>query len=127
MSEVYTVTHIKVDMDGLTNGQMNPLLFNRATPPAWSCEAPKHEFHGDTGAVQTIISSVQNAKHGTVELTQGLDKDMVMSKWKALVMDPKKGIDEKKKKVTITWLDSTGEEVFSWHTEKGLLTGYSHS
>ena len=91
--EVYTVAHVNVTIDGVTDAGMNQLLFNRATPPSVSVEAPKHDFHGDKGQTESIIASVQNVKYGTVELSQGLDKGMCMAKWLALIKDPSKKID----------------------------------
>jgi phage tail-like protein len=123
--EVYTVAHVNVTIDGITDAGMNQLLFNRATPPSVTVEAPKHDFHGDQGNVQSIIASVQTVKYGTVELSQGLDKGMCMAKWLAQIQDPAKKIDEKKKHVKIDWLDQNGQTLFSWDAEKALLTGYS--
>ena len=33
--EVYTVSHVAVTIDGVTDGEMNKLLFNSAKPPDW--------------------------------------------------------------------------------------------
>jgi phage tail-like protein len=126
--EVFTVTHVAVEITpDVTQEGMNKLLFNRCTPPSWSCEAPKHDFHGEKGAIESIISSVQNAKHGTVELTQGWDEGMALAKWKALIMDESKTIDEKKKDIKISFLNSKGDALFVWHAEKALLTSYNHA
>jgi hypothetical protein len=127
--EVYTVSHVAVTIDGIADaGSMNTLLFNSAKPPDWSIEAPKHLFHGNQGTVETIIPAVQSPRYGTMTLTQGWDENAILAKWKALVSDPSKGIDEKKKHVKVDFLKSDGQTIlFSWDAQYALLTGYSHS
>jgi phage tail-like protein len=125
--EVYTVSHVAVTIDGVTDGEMNKLLFNSAKPPDWSIEAPKHTFHGDKGAVESIISAVQNPSYTTMTLTQGWDEGAVLAKWRATVTDPSKAITDKKKHVKVDFLKSDGSILFSWDAQQALLTGYSHS
>ena len=125
--EVYTVSHVAVSIDGVTDGEMNKLLFNSAKQPDGSIEATKHVFHGDKGAVETIISAVQNPTYTTMTLTQGWDEGMVMAKWWATVTDPSKAISDKKKHVKVDFLKTDGSILFSWDAQQALLTGYSHS
>jgi phage tail-like protein len=125
--EVYTVSHVAVTIDGITDGEMNKLLFNSAKPPDWSIEAPKHTFHGDKGSVESIISAVQNPSYTTMTLTQGWDEGAVLAKWRATVTDPSKAITDKKKHVKVDFLKSDGSILFSWDAQQALLTGYSHS
>jgi T4-like virus tail tube protein gp19 len=125
--EVYTVSHVAVTIDGVTDVEMNKLLFNSAKPPDWQIEAPKHTFHGDKGAIQSIISAVQNPSYTTMTLTQGWDENAVLAKWRATVTDPSKAITDKKKHVKVDFLKSDGSILFSWDAQQALLTGYSHS
>jgi hypothetical protein len=125
--EVYTVAHVAVSIDGLTDGGMNNLLFNSASPPDWSIEAPKHVFHGDQGSIESIISAVQNPRYGTMTLTQGWDEGMVLAKWKAQIEDQSTAIADKKKHVKVDFLKPDGSILFSWDAQAALLTGYTHS
>jgi T4-like virus tail tube protein gp19 len=127
---VHTVSHVVVEIkpDIADAGQANTLLFSAATPPSWSVEATKHIFHGNQGQPETIISSVQTPKYGTMTLTQGWDENHVLAKWKAIVEDPSKTIDDKKRQVIVTFYKNNGtDELFAWSAEKALLTGYSTS
>jgi hypothetical protein len=125
--EVYTVSHVAVSIDGVTDGEMNKLLFNSAKQPDATIEATKHVFHGDKGAVETIISAVQNPTYTTMTLTQGWDEGMVMAKWWATVKDASKAIADKKKHVKVDFLKTDGSILFSWDAQQALLIGYSHS
>jgi hypothetical protein len=124
---VYTVSHILVSIDGIADpGNMNTLLFSACTPPDWSVEAPKHTFHGNAGAPENIIASVQKPNYGTMTLTQGWDDAHVLAKWKYAIEQPG-DISTKKKAVDVTFCKSDGTTLFKWHTDAGLLTGYTHS
>jgi hypothetical protein len=125
--DIYTVSHVAVSIDGLTDGGMNNLLFSSASPPAWSIEAPKHVFHGDQGSIESIISAVQNPRYGTMTLTQGWDEGMVLAKWKAMIEDQATAIADKKKHVKVDFLKPDGSILFSWDAQAALLTSYSHS
>jgi hypothetical protein len=127
--EVVTVSHVSVNIADIADeGSMDQLLFSACQPPDWSIEAPKHIFHGGQGQPESIISSVQKPTYGTLTLTQGWDPGNVLAKWKAIIEDPGKTIDDKKKAVTVTFFKSNGTDaLFKWHTEKGLLTSYSHT
>jgi hypothetical protein len=122
---VYTVTNVKVTIQDITDGSMGGLLFSSCTPPAWSVDAPKHMFHGDTGP-ESIISTIQKPTYGTMTLSQGWDQNYCLAKWKAIIEDPSQTIDKKKKDVKVDFLQSDGTTIlFSWHASAGLLTGYS--
>jgi len=125
---IYTVSHITVKIDSVADpGNMNTLLFSACTTPDWSIDAPKHVFHGASGKPnESIISSVQNPTYGTVTLTQGWDDAMVLAKWKAAIEQPG-DIATKKKSVDIQFCKTDGSELFTWHADAALLTGYSHS
>lgn len=125
--EVYTVSHVAVSIDGVTDGEMNKLLFNSAKAPDASVQATKHVFHGDKGAIETIISAVQNPTYTAMTLTQGWDENFVMAKWWATVIDPSKAINDKKKHVKVDFLKTDGSILFSWDAQQALLTAYSHS
>jgi hypothetical protein len=127
--EVYTVSNIKVTIAGVTDqaGDMNALLFRSCTPPAWSCDAPKHVFHGDQGP-ESIVSDVLFAQYSPMQLEQGWDADFCMAKWKATVEDTSKAITDKKKDVKVDFLKSDGQTIiFSYHTEAGIITSYQTS
>src|ERR1035441_7217301 len=86
---VYTVSHVLVSIDGIADpGNMNTLLFTSCTPPDWSVEAPKHIFHGNAGAPESIIAAVQQPQYGTMTLTQGWDDAHVLAKWKYAIEQP---------------------------------------
>jgi len=126
---VYTVGFVTVAIDGLaTADQMNTLLFSSASPPAWSIDAPKHIFHGNGGVPEPIIGTIQKPQYGTMTLTQGWDSGFILAKWKALIEDPNTPIDQKKKHVTVTWMQSDGKtQLFGWDAPAALLVGYTHS
>jgi hypothetical protein len=124
---VYTVAHIAVtitDVTTLAQG-MSPLLFKSCTPPSWSVQAPKESFHSDKGAVQQLITAVQNPTWGQMTLTQGWDTGFVFAKWMATVQDPASSIDKKQKDVKVDFLPAdfatTNKPLYSWHTTTGLL------
>lgn len=125
---VYTVSHIEVKIAGVTDSApngMNSLLFNSASSPAWSVEATKHVFHGNQGQPETVISAVQSPKYGTMTLNQGWDEGYCLAKWKAQIEDPQTPIDQKKKQVDVTFYQNDGStELFTWHTDTGLLIAY---
>jgi len=129
---VQTVTHITVNISG-SGGQiaqdsnMSNLLFSACKPPDWSIEAPKHLFHSNDGKVETIISSVQNPKYGTMTLTQGWDPDTVLVKWMNKISDPTVTIDQKKADVTVVFMDNSGKPLFQWVGTGAILTNLSHS
>ena len=62
--QVYTNCYIAVeikDLDGVGgSSDMPKLLFNSFTPPAWSTEAPKHKFYGDSGKTETLHGGARN-------------------------------------------------------------------
>jgi phage tail-like protein len=125
--EVYTVSHVAVSIDGLTDGGMNNLLFSSASPPSWTIDASKHVYHGDNGSTESIISAIQNPKYSPMQLTQGWDEGMVLAKWKALIEDPSTAIADKKKHVKVDFLKSDGSILFSWDAQAAILTAYNHS
>lgn len=130
---VQTVTHISVKIDcpsvnGVTGADaMANLLFSSCTPPNWSIEAPKHVFHANSGAVETIISSVQKPTYGTMTLTQGWDPQHVLATWMNKISDPGTPMDQKKAQVTVVFMDSTGQGLFQWFGDGAILTSFSHS
>lgn len=124
---VQTISHITVDIDGVAAaGDMDQLLFSACDPPSWTVEAPKHIFHGNDGTPQTIISAIQNPSYSPMTLTQGWDPNMVLAKWMADVQKPGE-ITDKKKKITVVFLDSNKQPLFQWYTESGILTEFKHS
>jgi hypothetical protein len=125
--EVYTVSHVAVSIDGITDGGMNNLLFSSASAPSWSIEATKHVYHGDQGSIESIISAVQNPKYTTMHLTQGLDNGNVLAKWKAQIEDQSTAIADKKKHVKVDFLKPDGSILFSWDAQAALLTAYESS
>jgi phage tail-like protein len=129
---VQTVTHITVNISGgagtiAQDSNMANLLFSSCKPPDWSIEAPKHIFHGNDGKPETIISSVQNPKYGTMTLTQGWDPDTVLVKWMNKISDPTVTIDQKKADVTVVFMDNSGKPLFQWVGSGAILTNLSHS
>jgi hypothetical protein len=129
---VQTVTHVSVKIEGSSVSGVDPdamsnLLFSSCSPPDWSIDAPKHIFHGNSGAPETIISSVQNPAYGTMTLTQGWDPQNVLAHWMNQISDPSKAITDKKATVTVVFMDSTGQPLFQWVGTGALLTGFSHS
>jgi phage tail-like protein len=119
---------VEVKIAGVTDSApdgMNSLLFSSASTPNWSIEATKHVFHGNSGQPETIISAVQHAKYGTVTLKQGWDEGYCLAKWRAQIEDPQTAIDQKKKQVDITFYQNDGTtELFTYHTDSGLMTSY---
>lgn len=129
---VQTVTHISVTITGtsvnnVTADAMNSLLFSSCSAPDWSIDAPKHIFHGQKGAPETIISSVQNPSYGTMTLTQGWDPNNVLAHWMNQISDPSVQMSDKKAQVTVVFMDSTGNPLFQWVGTGAILTGLSHS
>ena len=112
-------------MTGVDPDAMSNLLFSSCSPPDWSIDAPKHIFHGNSGAPETIISSVQNPAYGTMTLTQGWDPQNVLAHWMNQISDPSKAITDKKATVTVVFMDSTGQPLFQWVGTGALLTGFS--
>jgi T4-like virus tail tube protein gp19 len=124
---VYTVSHVLVSIADIADaGNMSTLLFSSCSPPDWSVEAPKHIFHSNQGGTESLIAAVQQPQYGTMTLTQGWDDTHVLAKWKYLIEQPG-DITTKKKAVDVTFCKSDGSTLFKWHTDAGLLTGYSHS
>ena len=107
---------------------MSNLLFSSCSPPDWSIDAPKHIFHGNSGAPETIISAVQNPDYGTMTLTQGWDPQNVLAHWMNQISDPSKAITDKKANGDgcIHGFDWTAA-LFQWVGTGALLTGFSHS
>jgi phage tail-like protein len=126
--DVYTISYVTVSIqDVAQDSNMSTLLFQSAKPPDWSVEAPKHVFHGDKGAPESIIAAVQKPQYGSMTLTQGWDKDGVLAKWMGTISDPGKAITDKKKQIDVNFMTSDGNALFTWHADHALLTGYSHS
>ncbi len=123
---VYTVAHINVTIQTIAEqGAMNPLLFKSCTPPTWSVQAPKEMFHGSQGAIQPIITAVQNPTWTPMTLTQGWDTTFIFAQWAYLMADPKSTIAQKQKKVQVDFCDNTGTTLYSWQTATGLLVSLS--
>ncbi len=131
---IQTVTHISVSITspggipaGVAADSMSTLLFSSCTPPSWSIDAPKHIFHGNSGAPEPVIAGIQNPKYGTMKLTQGWDQGHVLASWMNQISNPAIAIDQKKATVTVVFMDSTGQPLFQWLGTGALLTAFSHS
>ena len=105
---------------------MKNLLFSSCTPPDWSIEAPKHIFHGNSGAPETIISSVQNPELRDDDADSGMGSPARPRELDEPDLRPVKAITDKKANVTVVFMDSTGQALFQWVGTGALLTGFSH-
>jgi hypothetical protein len=132
MPAVQTVTHVILELKGSsatiggTSG-MDQLLFSSCSAPDWSIDAPKHIFHGNSGAPVPIIAAVQNPTYSPMTLTQGWDPNNTLAAWMNTISDPTKAITDKKMTVTAQFCDNMGTVLFQWVGTGGLLTGFSHS
>jgi hypothetical protein len=128
---VPTVSHAVVVIQDITDttdagGGMGAILVSSITPPSWSVSAPAHAFHGDSGQPENIIASVQKPTYGPMTITKAYDQNGGIQKWQAIINDPAKTIDEKKKDVKVLYMDSDGTTIISgYHTEKGLMTDHT--
>src|SRR5689334_12765588 len=102
--QVYTNCYIAVeikDLDGVGgSSDMPKLLFNSFTPPAWSTEAPKHKFYGDSGKTETLHGGARNENWSPAQLGRGVDTTHTLFNWVQEIRQ--KGPTEAKKDVQIT-------------------------